>query len=764
MIKRSLLALLITAFISACGPGEESSQKRTANRIANTASFVKNTACAECHQKQYQEWSGSHHDLAMQVAAEKTVLADFSNSSFTHLGVTSRFFKKDGKFVINTDGPDGKLADFEIKYTFGVEPLQQYLVELPGGRLQALSVAWDTEKKRWFHLYPDEKISHNDPLHWTGLYQNVNSMCAECHTTNFKKGFEPKAETYKTTWSEINVSCQACHGPGEQHVRWAKESKNAKWAKYADKRLLVDIKAPGRQVEACARCHSRRHSIGEGFKHGTPFMDNYVPALLREGLYHADGQILDEVYVYGSFVQSRMYRAGVRCTDCHNPHNAKTVKAGNDLCVQCHRPTENERFRNLQPKDYDSTEHHFHKTGSAGAKCVNCHMPAKMYMVVDPRRDHSFRVPRPDLTVKLGTPNACNMCHMDRSTQWAAKTVAQWYGTRQSEKPHYAEIIAAGRKREKAAESLLVELSGDMKQPTIVRATALELLRSYGAKALEAVKRGMKDRDPLVRTAAVRSMEHFGPELKLETVAPLLNDPIRAVRMGAVRALASVPRDMLDQTQRAKFDKSLEEFKEAQMAMADQPSTHLNQGVMVAGMGRRDLAEQSYLKALRMDPRFLPARFNLANLYNAMGRNAEAERVLRDGIKQAPDEGELYYSLGLLLAEEKRYPEAASNLGRAAKLMPKRPRVHYNHGLTLQHLGRRSGAEIALLKAHRLTGSDASILQALSIFYMQGRQWDRATTYAERLTLLYPNEPGSRRLLNQIREMKKQSSRITENK
>ncbi|MCH7914994.1 MAG: tetratricopeptide repeat protein, partial [Deltaproteobacteria bacterium] len=235
-------------------------------------------------------------------------------------------------------------------------------------------------------------------------------------------------------------------------------------------------------------------------------------------------------------------------------------------------------------------------------------------------------------------------------------------------------------------------------------------------------------------------------------------------RMGATRALASVPRDMLDQTQRANFDKSLEEFKEAQMAMADQPSTHLNQGVMVAGMGRRDLAEQSYLKALRMDPRFFPARFNLANLYNTMGRNAEAERVLREGIKQAPDEGELYYSLGLLLAEEKRYPEAASNLGRAAMLMPKRPRVHYNHGLALQHLGRRSGAEIALLKAHRLTGSDASILQALSIFYMQGRQWDRATTYAERLTHLYPNEPGSRRLLNQIREMKKQSSRITENK
>jgi len=738
--------------ISACGSGEESSQKRVVSRVATQAAFVKNEACAECHQKETDEWSGSHHDLAMQVATEKTVLADFNNTSFKYFGVTSRFFKKDGKFFVYSDGPDGQMADFEIKYTFGVEPLQQYLVEFPGGRLQSLTIAWDTQRKRWFHLYPDEKISPGDPLHWTGLYQNWNAQCAECHLTNLRKNYDSKADTYKTTWSEINVSCQACHGPGEIHVKWVRALKKGESPGVGSKGLVVDFKGAGSrfEVEACARCHARRHSVGEGFRHGTPLMDNYVPALLREGLYYPDGQILEEVYVYGSFVQSKMYYAGVRCSDCHNTHNLKLVKEGNALCAQCHQPQPAARFKTLRPKDYDAPTHHFHKPGSPGSQCVNCHMPARTYMVVDPRRDHSFRVPRPDLSVKLGTPNACNMCHTDRPIKWAANKVTEWYRPKGQEEAHYAEIIAAARTGDPAAEAKLIELAGDTEQPAIVRATALELLRGYGPKVLDAMVDGIKDKDPLVRTAAVDGLVRLGPKSRLATVTPLLKDPIRAVRVQAAGVLASVPREMFGEPQRLAFDAALGEFRATQSAMADLPSAYLNLGVMYAGTGRKDLAEQSYRTALSKDPGFLPARFNLANLYNLMGRNADAERVLRDGIKQVPNEGQLYYSLGLLLAEEKRYPEAANNLGKAAELMPKNARAHYNYGLALQQLGRRSGAEIALLKAHRLSRGDPSILQALAVFYFQGRQWDRAAPYAEQLARLYPDERGPRQMLDQI--------------
>ena len=310
-------------------------------------------------------------------------------------------------------GPDGKPADFEVVYTFGIEPLQQYLVEFPGGRLQSLTIAWDTKDKRWFHLYPGEDIPPDDPLHWTGRYQNWNGMCAECHSTNLQKNYDPEADTYQTTWSEINVSCQACHGPGAEHVAWGRSWKAGNGDTESSNGLIVDFRGHDSryQVDTCARCHSRRRQVSAEDAHGRHLLDDFLPSLLRDDLYHADGQILDEVYVYGSFLQSKMYAAGVRCTDCHDAHSAGLKAPGNDLCVQCHQPHNNRRFATLKARHYDSTTHHFHPAGSPGAQCVNCHMPAKTYMVVDPRRDHSFRIPRPDLSVKLGTPNACTGCH-----------------------------------------------------------------------------------------------------------------------------------------------------------------------------------------------------------------------------------------------------------------------------------------------------------------------------------------------------------------
>ncbi len=751
MDRQSLAAMMLAGILSACGTGEEDAQKQTASRSARTIAFVENTTCATCHPKQYKKWSGSHHEQAMQIVTDKNVLGNFNDTSFTHFGITSRFFKKDGKFFVHTEGADGRLGDFEIKYTFGVEPLQQYLIEFPRGRLQSLTVAWDTQRKRWFHLYPDEKISHDDPLHWTGLYQNWNGQCAACHSTNLKTNYDLDTDTFKTTWSEINVSCQACHGPGDSHVKWAQALKDGESTKYENRGLVIDFKnADSRsEVENCARCHSRRHAIDDHFKQGTPLLDTYVPALLTEELYHADGQILEEVYVYGSFLQSKMYHTGVRCSDCHNPHSLKPVKAGNALCTQCHSRTPNLKFGTLAAKDYDSKHHHFHEADSPGAQCVNCHMPSKTYMVVDPRRDHSFRVPRPDLSVELGTPNACNDCHRDKKAQWANDTVRGWYGPNE-QPPHFAEAFAAGRDGRPKALPKLIALAADTKQPTIIRATALDLLPQYGAQGTIAMVSALRDEDPLLRRTALRGLTRLGPEPRLKAAAPLLKDPSRAVRIEAARVLTSIPRELFNQSQRTDFDMALEEFKQAQIAVADQPSGHLNLGVMYASTGRRDLAEKAYLTALRKDPGFLPARFNLTNLYNAMGRNADAEQVLRDGIKRAPKEGELYYSLGLLLAEGQRYPEAATNLGKAGELMPARVRVHYNHGLALQHLGRRFGAETALLKAYRLDKNDPSVIQALAILYIQGHQWDRAASYARKLIRLYPNEPGPRRMLEQI--------------
>ncbi|MDH3871769.1 MAG: multiheme c-type cytochrome, partial [Gammaproteobacteria bacterium] len=261
---------------------------------AASAQYAGRVVCASCHAEQASLWSGSHHDLAMQPATGKTVLGSFANTSLMNFGVTSTFFKEDDKFMVRTEGPDGKLQDYVIKYVFGVEPLQQYLIEFPGGRLQALSLAWDSRAKeqggqRWFHLYPDEKIAHDDELHWTKPSQNWNSMCAECHSTHLEKNYDPVNRTFDTRWSKIDVSCEACHGPGSEHVIWAEQKPG--WEKLAaNKGLSISLderkdvqwkmdpktgnaarnkaRTTDKEIEMCARCHARRSPISGQYAHG----------------------------------------------------------------------------------------------------------------------------------------------------------------------------------------------------------------------------------------------------------------------------------------------------------------------------------------------------------------------------------------------------------------------------------------------------------------------------------------------------------------
>jgi predicted CXXCH cytochrome family protein len=717
-----------------------------------TATYVDNQACVECHQKEFQDWTGSDHQLAMGLPTDQMVRGDFNNSQFSHYGVNSHFFKKDNKFFVNTETGNGSPADFEIKYTFGVRPLQQYLIEFPGGRMQALGVAWDTNKKNWFHLYANEQIKHDDPLHWTRLYQNWNLMCADCHSTNLKKNYDPQTETYKTTWDVINVSCQSCHGPGSAHVEWARRHEPRTSIKSEAIGLVVNLKSgdPHDQVTACLPCHSRRSRLTADDWAGRPFLDTFLPALLDPALYHPDGQIMEEDYEYGSFLQSKMYHDGVRCVDCHNPHTLKLKAQGNALCVQCHSERADPRFPKLIPKVYDTAAHHFHKSDSPGALCVNCHMPAKNYMVVDPRRDHSLRIPRPDLSVKIGTPNACNTCHKDKTPQWASGAVAKWYGPNRRQETHYGEVIAAGRDGKPEAAPQLIALVRDPNMPAIVRATALKLLRGYGATANQTMIEAMKDSDPLVRVTAVDGLNQLAPDEKLSVVAPLLRDPIRAVRIQAARVVAGASVERLEPAHRLEFDSALAEYQQAQIYNADSPGGNLNLALVETSLKEFDKAIEHYQTAIRLDPDFLPARVNLGNLFNQLGRNGEAERVFRDAVEREPQNGDLHYSLGLLLAEEKRLNEAAAELGKAAVLLPARPRVQYNYALTLEQSGKTRDAEKPLRRAYLLNPQDPDVVNALALLYAQQEKWDEALPFAQALVKLTPGVPESMQLLQRI--------------
>jgi tetratricopeptide (TPR) repeat protein len=647
----------------------------------------------------------------MAPADSANVRGDFSGVEFEHKGVTSRFTTRDGRYFVYTEGPDGEMADFEIAYTFGWEPLQQYLIAFPGGRYQALSLAWDTERKEWFHLYPEQDIPADDWLHWTRSAQTWNGMCAECHSTNLKKGFDPETNSFTTTWSEIDVSCEACHGPGSRHSEWADLPPMAR-PEVADYDLAVPTSGitSRQQVELCAPCHSRRTELGD-YAHGKEnLLDHLIPALLEERLYEPDGQILEEVYVWGSFVQSKMYRNDVQCSDCHDAHSLELKYEDNELCAQCHRAD-----------TYDVFEHHFHEDlteagePNEGTLCVKCHMPERPYMVVDWRADHSLRVPRPDLTLEIGTPNACaaSGCHEDETEQWSADYYVEWYG--KAKRSHYGTTLAAGRDGEPGAAAELIRLAGDPLYPTLVRATALGLLQRYpGAEATRAINAALQDEEALIRYTAATALNATDPAELVDLVAPLLFDPTKAVRGQAAVRLAAVSRDLLKPYQLEALDEATVEYEETMRYSLDFPFAGHNLANLYVALGDQAQAEEYYRRAIEIDDLFIPAKMNLAVLYNSQGRNDEAEVLLRGVLEHYPDNHEAEYSLALLLVETDRAEEALSWLQRAAVGMPERTRIRYNLGLLQQQLGLLPEAEGSLRAAIAAEPDNLDYLYALA--------------------------------------------------
>lgn len=652
------------------------------------ATFVGASNCSRCHQQEHEQWLGSHHDRAMQLATDESVLGDFADAEFDRLGVKTRFFRDGPRFMVSTEGPDGEQHDYEVKYTFGYEPLQQYMVEFPDGRVQVLRVSWDTKQGEWFYVpppdVPDERLKPDDPLHWTGVAQNWNTTCAICHSTNLQKGYDLATDSYHTTYSEINVSCEECHGPGSLHIQLA-EANSLFW----DRRHgygLAQLKSVDNrpQIEACAECHARRQDVHPDFRPGTPLLDSYAPSPLDEGLYHADGQILDEVYVYGSFLQSKMFHEGVRCTDCHNPHSLQLKFDGNALCTQCHVPAK-----------YDTPSHHHHAVGSKAANCVECHMPTKTYMVVDDRRDHSLRMPRPDQTVALGTPNACNVCHTkpEEDAAWAAEKVVEWYGPKRPNDPHWAPALAAGRARQPEGERLLAELCARQNTPNLVKATALELLAAYpGDAATKAAQGALQSLDPQVRLSAVRMLSSQSREAVVQTLVEHLDDPSRAVRVESARRLAGLPADSFTVDQYRSLESGLDEYRQQQEMNLDRAASHLNLGQLAVAQDRRSEAVQEFRKAIQLEPYLSGSRRLLAQtLAGADGEPQEVERLYREEIdllvrdtELAPDRGMVWYELGRLRVLVGDYQEASPAFSRALELEPENYQFRLMHVLSLE--------------------------------------------------------------------------------
>lgn len=730
-MRRLLPHLFVILLLGSCTDTpkkiEETQEPVTLYKNLSDQAFVGGQVCQECHQEAYQDWKGSHHDQAMKIASDSTIEGDFNNTRFSIKGVKYKFFKKDGQFMVNTQSGDGSYQDFKIAYTFGVYPLQQYLAEFPNGKYQTLQAAWDSKDNKWMDVQPRFDIVHDEWLHWTRGAMNWNSMCADCHSTNLHKNYDLNTDSYHTTFSEINVSCESCHGPGEEHVKFYSGGYNKNDT--PPQLYMTNNMKSTELVDKCARCHSRRGQTSEYFNYEGHFFDHYDPELISDGNYFPDGQILDEDYVWASFRQSKMFHNGVSCKDCHNVHSLELKSTTNQLCLQCHN------------QSYDNEAHHFHPVDSESGKCINCHMTGRTYMGNDFRRDHSFRVPRPDQSVVYGTPNACTSCHEGKSDEWAAKAVKDFYGDKRP--PHFSDLLLPGQRGDKSKLYQLLDSAG---APEIARATAIRYLGGMmDAQDIDRIKKYFRDSSALVRAHTLRHFHMPDDQWYKNELNTLLKDPVRLVRTSAAKNKLS-----LDPNAEASGMLAFKENLETLNLQADFASGR--HALAAYYESKRDLtsAKASYEKALEIDNLYNQARMNLAMIYYQEKNYDEAQKMYEKVISLEPDFAYTYYMLGLLLSETGKTAEAIKSMGLAYQKETQNYRIGYNYALMLHQDKQYPKAIKVVDEATAKFGlfEDITYIKLLSL--MESHRNAEALKVCEQLINLNPNQRAYRQIIQQL--------------
>ena len=713
--------------------------------------FVGNGACASCHESQVQDWTDSHHDLAMQEANDSTVLGDFNNATFVYEGTTTTFFRKGDDYWVKTDNENGKLQDYPVAYVFGVYPLQQVLLPMNNNRLNALSVAWDARKaseggQRWYHIYENqEPVTSESPLHWTGVYHNWNSRCAECHSTNVVKGYDGARRQYTTTYEQIDVGCEACHGPGSGHVELATSGSIDRGQSPAEMGLALSLAARGQwhrapdddiaqrvtplthqtQVDNCGRCHSRRATLGD-YHYGQSLLDTHRLSTLESPLYWHDGQIRDEVYVYGSFMQSKMSQAGVVCSNCHNPHSNELVAEGNAVCTQCHKP-----------ETYDAPAHHRHSVTGSGSACVDCHMPSQVYMGVDARRDHSMRIPRPDISLSIGGPNACTQCHNDKSNAWAYDALQTWGINSRFKDLSLAKARHAADRGDMRALPTLESLVADASQSNLMRASIIEQMGNLGSRQLpNAAAMLLRSDSPVLRASAVRALGGVDPVQRYLMLRPFITDKSLSVRMEVAQLLAAIPASELRPQDMADLEPLFEEYLAIQSDHLDMPSVHLQLANFWNDRDDSEKATAALEEALRLNPELEPAIVNLVDILRRDGKNDEASAVLSTAIDRIPDSGSLWFSQGLHLIRLGQTDKAIVSLKRAAELENEGSRHRYVYAIALNDTGSGPEAMSILEDLNRSLPGQPDVLNALLAFARDSGDRQRYERYRSELVAL----------------------------
>ncbi|GAA0784128.1 MULTISPECIES: ammonia-forming cytochrome c nitrite reductase subunit c552 [Pseudomonadati] len=690
------------------------------NKSIAIENYIGNKSCGDCHQSEVINWQQSHHAKAMLPANDDNVLGDFNQTRFESKDGWTVFSKDPAGYYIET-GQNGKTGKrYKVPYVFGYHPLQQILVDIGGGRLQAYTVAWDARKKadggqRWYNLYENTHIP-NSPFDWQGQFNNWNARCAQCHSTNLKRGFNENTKHYNTTFSEVNVSCEACHGSAEKHVNLSSEAqqttansgfkkplhKKSNWVfkpgKVIAERTDTSMLSLGNsQLDHCAACHSRRTSLTDSNDPGE-YSQHYIPRLAVPDLYHNDGQILDEVFVYGSFSQSKMATAGVVCSNCHEPHSGKVLAVDNSLCAQCHLSTE-----------FDTPQHTLHKASSAGALCIDCHMPSTRYMGVDDRRDHAFRIPNPWVSEQLGTSDVCLGCHQDKDSKWSQQQLEHKKASVFGRFDDIGSALLLNQTDPTKGQANIAKLVLDPSQPPMRRAVLLSHLDMSKVENMQVLNEAANSEESLVKLGVIDVLERSPQQLQLQVGFGLLYDDHKNVRLKAIQLLAPAFRGQLPEKAQQPMQDALLEAVITYQQQQDLLSAQIALADLAYKIGDLEQAQLQYQKAILIQPSFLPSKLNLASVYRETNQLDKAQVLLEEILTIEPKHPMALHNLGLIYVIKRNWLKALESLKQAKHIEPENARFAFVYVLALEGSGDKITALQEVAELEQRTPGDPAL-------------------------------------------------------
>lgn len=632
--------------------------------------FVGSESCRECHENFYKLWSPSHHGKAMEPINLKYINGENLPESevFSLEGKTYQIeFQDSLMFMIEKEGDESKR--FEVVWALGGKNVSYFLTPMENGKLQTIPLAYDYNKKIWYNNpesairhFPDGNMPADEALPWKDRMYTFNTSCYSCHISQLQNNFDVNNDSYNSSWKEPGINCETCHGPSSEHIRIFRNAKEGEEIKELGL-ISTKVFTPEQHNASCAPCHAKMRPITPSYMPGDRYFDNYDLTTLENNDFYPDGRDLGENYTFTQWNQNQCVKnSDLHCVTCHTSSGRNRFKDNpNDACISCHE----ERKENL-------TDHTDHKADSEGSLCVNCHMPKTEFgrMI---RSEHSFRPPMPEGTIKFGSPNACNICHPDKTPEWANKIVkTRPNGNYQEETMRWAQLIKEARENEWRNLDQMLDIISKDKFDEVVISSLIRLLDNCPneEKWPVLIDAMLNNKSPLVRSAAATGMNGNFTENVKNALIKACDDEYRLVRITAALPLAAFPPEQFSISDAEMVSKATEEYMTSVVTRPDDWSSHYNLGIFHQNRNDLQNALNSYETAARLYPESLMPLINSSVLYSSVGNPAKAAENLKKVLVMDPGNEAANLNLGLLLAEQGKLVEAENALKAALQTNP----------------------------------------------------------------------------------------------